>query len=98
MGVTGRQIKAAFARSNSWGQAASVTRQIYLQSTQGLDGAVGMVDDESFNQTFLLAGEVGDHEPRITDLEMQARFETMDSWIAGAMGSAAAPSVVSSIG
>ena len=94
--VTGREVKAAFARSSSWGVPASVTRQIYLQETGGLDTVVGMVDDMSFNQNFLLAGEVGDHQPLKRDLPMQMRYETIDTWLAAACGSAAAPTVVSS--
>jgi hypothetical protein len=94
--VTGRGVKAAFTRSSTWGVPASVTRQLWLGETSGLDTVVGMVDDESFNQTFLLPGQVGDHGAVSKDLPMQLRYETVDTWLAAAMGSAAAPVVVSS--
>jgi hypothetical protein len=95
-GVVGREIKAAYARSNTWGVPASVTRQLMLQSAEGLDAQVSIVDDETFNQTFLKPGEAADQMPTSTELTMQARYEDLDTWFAAAMGSAAAPTVVSS--
>lgn len=95
--LTGREIRAAFARSSTWGTPASVLRQLPLQETSGLDSMVGMVDDESFNQNFLLAAEVGDQEAIKQDIGMQLRYESVDTWLAVGMGSAAAPVVVSSV-
>lgn len=96
-GVSGRELKAAYARSSTWGVPATVTRQMYLQSIEGFDANVSIVDDESFNQQFLLPGEAADEMPTSTELPMQARFEDMDVWFAMAMGSAANPTVVSSV-
>jgi hypothetical protein len=95
-GVYGADMKAAYARSNTWGTPASVTKQTNLISTEGLDSGPGLVDDEGFNQTFLGEAEVGDFAAIAADLQMQARYEGATAvWIAGAMGSAA-PTLVSS--
>ena len=95
--LTGREINAAYTRSAAaWGTPSSVTRQLYLEDATGLDMNVGMVDDESFNQLFLLAAEVGDLAIVAKDLPMQLRYEVVDTWLAAGMGSAAAPVVVSS--
>src|SRR5256885_10342267 len=94
--LTGRETKAAWARSSSWGVPASVTRQFYLEDTSGLDTVVGMVDDDAFNNVFLIAAEAGDQNAIAKDIPMQLRYETVDSWMASAMGSAATPVVVSS--
>jgi hypothetical protein len=94
--LTGRAVKAAYARSNTWGVPASVTKQLWLEDTSGLDTQVGMVDDPSFNQTFLLAGDVGDHMPSAKGIGFALRYETVDVFLAAAMGSASAPVVVSS--
>jgi hypothetical protein len=96
-GVTGRELKAAFGRGTTWGTANSVTRQILITGTDGWDAMPQLVDDEAINQPFLQAGEVGDYTPQTPNLAMQLRYEDVDSLIAGAMGSAAAPTVVSSI-
>jgi hypothetical protein len=96
-GVVGRELKAAFARSSTWGTPASVTRQLLLQSTDGFDANVSIVDDPSFNQNFLKPGEVADQMPTAAELQLQARYEDVDTFIAAAMGSAAAPTVVSSV-
>ena len=96
-GVTGRELKAGFARGTTWGTPASVTRQILITGTDGWDAQPQIVDDDAINQTFLQAGEVGDYTPQTPAIAMQLRYEDVDTLIAGAMGSAAAPSVVSSI-
>lgn len=96
-GITGRQINAAFARSNTWGVPASVTQQILIQSTAGLDNQPALIDDPAFTQDYLGTPEMGDVPPLTPTIPMQLRFEQgCDVWIAGAMGSAAAPVVVSS--
>lgn len=95
-GITGRKLKAAFARSNTWGVPASVTKQLYLESTAGLDATVGMVDTESFNQTFLGTAEVGDYAALTPELGYTLRYEDIPTFLAAAMGSAANPTVVSS--
>jgi hypothetical protein len=95
--LTGREVRAAWARSSTWGVPASVTRQLFLEDTSGLDTVVGMVDDEAFNQTFLSTAEPGDQAAINKDLPMQLRYESVDFALAAAMGSAAAPTVVSSV-
>jgi hypothetical protein len=95
-GVTGRLIQAAYARATTWGTPTSVTRQVLLNTTAGLTPRATIVDDETFNQTFLKRGDVGEFAAVTTDVELQLRYEDVDSWIAGAMGSASAPLVVSS--
>ena len=96
-GVTGRELKAAFVRGTTWGTANSVTRQILITGTEGWDAMPQVVDDDAINQTFLQAGEVGDYTPQTPSIGLQARYEDVDTFIAAAMGSAAAPTVVSSI-
>lgn len=96
-GVTGREVKAAYARCNTWGTPASVTRQLLISSSDGLDNEVGLIDEDAFSQDFLGEAEVGDSVPRTPELAMQARFEDVDTWVAAACGSAASPSVVSSV-
>lgn len=95
-GVSGRELIAAFAQTNTWRQPATVTRQILFTSTEGLDDMPQVVEDESFNQEYLGPGEIGDRNPITQEIAMQARFEQMDSFFAGACGSAATPTVVSS--
>ena len=95
-GVTGRESMAAWARSSTWGTPASVTRQILLMDTNGLDFVPELVDDESFNQTYLGTAELGDVTAVSPELQMQMRFEHTDAWMAFACGSAATPVVVSS--
>ncbi len=62
MGVTGREVKMAFAKlgANSWGVAASVTKGVYCQSTGGLKLQPSRVNDEAFGQAFLGTGSLGD--------------------------------------
>jgi hypothetical protein len=96
-GVTGREARAAYAQSSTWGVPASVTKEIFLTSTAGLQAEPALVDDENFNQDFIGQAEVGDEAPRNQDLEMQLRYEDLDVWLAAAMGSPAAPTVVSSL-
>lgn len=95
-GITGRRVTAAYARSNTWGTPASVTRQILLSSTEGLDQQIGMVEDDSFNQSWQAPGEAGDYLPIQQEIPMTLRYENVDTWLAAACGSAAAPTVVSS--
>lgn len=99
IGVTGREVKAAFVRTNTWGVPASVAAgsQILLTSNDGWDGEPILVDDEAFGQTWIGSGEIGDHNPRTPEIVVQGRFETIDQWLAAACGSVTAPSVVSSI-
>ena len=96
-GVTGREMKVAWARATTWGSAASVTRGILLMSSDGIDDKPKLVDDDAFNQQFRGEAEVGDRDPVSTELKATMRFEGIDSWLAQAMGSVAAPTVVSSI-
>jgi len=64
-GVTGREVKIAFAKfaTNSWGVAASVTRGAYFQTTGGLRLQPMRVNDEAFGQAFLGRGDLGDVTP-----------------------------------
>jgi hypothetical protein len=89
-------VKVAYARSSTWGTAASVTRQVLLASSEGLDDAPVLSDDEAFGQNFLGEAQVSQRAAVNTELVAQARYEDLDSWIAGACGSSAAPVVVSS--
>lgn len=95
-GVTGREVKSAWARSNTWGVPASVTRQILIASTEGFDAQPVLVEDDAFNQDFIATPEIGDHNPPVPGIRAQLRYEQIDSWLAGACGSVAAPTVVSS--
>lgn len=95
-GVTGRSAAVAWAQATTWGTAASVTKQILIMGTEGWDAQPMIVDDESFNQNFIGEGEVGDHAPVTPDIQAQLRYEQLDSWLAMACGSCAAPVVVSS--
>lgn len=97
-GVTGRTIQAGFARATSWGTAASVTRQVMLNTTAGLEPKATLVDEEAFNMTFLKAADVGEYAAVSADVEMQLRYDDVDTWLAAAMGSATAPLLVSSAG
>jgi hypothetical protein len=95
-GITGRQVNAAYARSSTWNTPASVTQQILIQSTAGLDDQPSLVDDPAFGQDYLGTPEIGDRPALTPTIPMQLRFEQgCDAWIAGAMGSAAAPSSIS---
>lgn len=97
-GVTGAEVNVGWAFSNTWGTPASVTKGAYLQSTDGLDGGPAIVDDDAFNQSFIGEGEVGDYPALTPEIGMQLRYEgAAPQWMAAAMGSAAAPAVVSSI-
>ena len=95
-GVTGADVKAAYAVSNTWGTPASVTAQVLLRSTDGMDGMPALVDDDAFTQSFIGEGEAGDFPALTPELGMQLRYEgAAPKFIAYAMGSAAAPSSVS---
>jgi hypothetical protein len=96
-GVTGRVVKAAYARTNTWGTPASVTQQLLMTDTSGLDSSVVLVDDETFNQSFLGTAEPADHAAIQQELPFVLRYENLDRWIAAGMGSATAPVVVSSV-
>ena len=97
-GINGRDVKVAYARSNTWGTAASVTTQMNLRTLEGFDAKPGIVTDESFNQTFIGEGEIGDYAPTNVELAMDLRYQGAGPvLIAAAMGSAAAPAVVSSV-
>lgn len=96
MGVTGRKTRFGWARSNTWGTAASVTRQVLLSNSEGIDSAPTLVFDEAFSQDFIGVGEVGDRNPPTPELQAVMRYEQLDSFLAMACGSVAAPAVVSS--
>lgn len=97
-GLNGRDVRVAFARSNTWGTPASVTKQINLRSLDGFHAKPGVVVDESFNQAFVGEGEMGDYAPSTPELQMDLRYDGAGPLlVAAAMGSAAAPSVVSSV-
>lgn len=97
-GVTGREVKAAWARSNTWGTAASVTRQILLSTTEGWEDKPAYVEDDAFNQDFIAEAEVGDLAPPTPGIRAQMRYEQIDSLLAGACGSVAAPTSTSGAG
>jgi hypothetical protein len=97
-GITGRSTAAAWARSSTWSVAASVTRQILLTTSEGIEDMPTLVTDDAFNQTFVGTGEVGDRNPPTPDVQAQLRYEQIDSLLAMACGSVAAPVVVSSAG
>jgi hypothetical protein len=96
--VTGRELRAAFGRGTAWGTPVSVTRQILIASTDGMDAMPQIVDDEVIGHAFLQAGEVGDYTPPTPALGMVARYEDIDTWFAAAVGSPANPTAVSSQG
>jgi hypothetical protein len=96
-GVTGRQVVSAFAKSNTWAVPATVTQQVLIMNTEGFDNMPMYDTDEAFTQDYLGQGEVSDDQPITPTLAMTMRFEQgVPTFIAAAMGSAAAPSVVSS--
>jgi len=94
-GVTGREVKSAWARSNTWGTPASVTRQVLLQSTEGWEDKPQYVEDPAFNQDFIAEAEVGDLEPPTPGIRAQARYEQIDFAFAGSCGSVVAPASTS---
>lgn len=97
-GVNGRDVRVAFARTNTWGTPASVTKQINLKSLEGFDAKPGIVTDESFTQGFIGQGEVGDYAPSTPELQLDLRYDGSGPiFIAAACGSSSAPSVVSSV-
>ena len=97
-GLNGRDVKVAFTRATAWGTPASVTKQINLKSLDGFHAKPGVVTDESFNQTFVGEGEMGQYAPSTPELQMDLRYDgTGPLLIAAACGSAAAPAVVSSV-
>lgn len=98
-GVTGADVNAAYALSNTWAVPASVTQKVLLTSTDGLDGGPAIVDDDSFNQSFIGEGEAGDYPALTPELAQLLRYEgPATNWMAMAMGSPAAPVAVSSQG
>ena len=99
MGVTGREVKAAFAKfgTNSWGVAASVTKGIYLSADGGARFAPQRVNDEAFGQTFYGRGDFGDTAPQDITLTTRDRYADHQYVLeALAMGSPAAPTISSS--
>lgn len=77
MGVTGREVKMAFAKTgtNSWGVAASVTKGVYFSSTGGMRYAPMRVNDESFGQNFLGRGDQGDVEAPDLTFTARSRYD-----------------------
>jgi hypothetical protein len=89
-GVTGREVKLAFAKfgANSWGVAASVTDGMYFQSDGGLKPTPNIVEDDAFGQTFIGTADVGNIVPPQPDLSAVARYnDSSFKWEAMAMGS-----------
>lgn len=99
-GVTGREVKAAYVRSSTWGIAASVAqgRQVLIKSTEGFDDQPMVSDDDAFSQQFVGEGQVAQRGPINTEIKCQARYEDADNWLAAACGSVAAPTAISSQG
>lgn len=77
MGVTGREVKMAFAKlgANSWGVAASVTKGVYFASTGGMRYAPMRVNDEAFGQRFLARGDQGDVEAPDLTFTGRSRYD-----------------------
>lgn len=97
-GLNGRDVNVAYARSNTWGTPASVTKQVNLRSLDGWEAKVGIITDESFNQDFVGEGQTGDYAPTTPELVMDLRYDGVaPTFLAAACGSAAAPTVVSSV-
>ena len=92
-GVTGREVTAAYGRTNTWGTADAVTQQILLQSLDGFDAEPVFIDDDSFSQTWRGPSEISDTTPRSQELTMQARYEDMDVWYAAGVGWSSHPIV-----
>jgi hypothetical protein len=93
-GVTGREVKIAFAKfaTNSWGVAASVTKGMYFSADTGIKLTPMIVEDDAFGQTFIQQSDVGNIEPPTPSLQAVARYNDFSYiWEALAMGS---PSVV----
>lgn len=97
VGTTGRQTNFAYGRTSTWNVPATVTQQLLIESTEGFDAKPEMPDDESFTQDYIGMTEPGDNTPITPELKMRLRFEQgPDVFIAAAVGSPAAPVVVSS--
>lgn len=97
-GLNGREVNVAFARSNTWGTAVAVAKQLNLRSLDNFDAKPGIVTDESFNQDFVGEGQVGDYAPTTPELTMDLRYDgAAPTWLAAACGSASTPAVVSSV-
>jgi hypothetical protein len=98
-GLTGREIKAAFAKfaTNSWGVAASVTRGIHFTSDGGAKLSRLRVNDEALGQTFLGRGDFGDTQAQDITLTKQDRYADYQYvYEALAMGSPAAVTISTS--
>jgi len=98
-GVTGREVKAAFAKfgTNSWGVAAAVTKGLYLETTGGLKLQPARVNDESFGQPFLGRGDYGDVTAPDLTWAMRSRYDDHTFILdALAMGSPAAATLSNS--
>jgi len=97
-GINGRDVKVAYKIATTWGTAASVTKQINLRTLEGFDAKPGVVTDESFNQSFIGQGEIGDYAPTSPELLLDLRYDgAAPVLLAMACGSASAPVVVSSV-
>lgn len=98
-GISGADINVGWAFSNTWGTPASVTKGAIIKSTDGFDGGPSIVDDDAFNQQFIGEGEAGDYAAPTPEIGMQLRYEGAGPcFMAMAMGSVSAPTVVSSAG
>lgn len=96
-GISGRRIDAAYARTTTWGVPSTVTQQLLIMSTEGFDDKPELVDDESFGPDYIGLGDIGDTQPPTPNLDMLLRFDQgSDVFLAAALGSSAAPTVVSS--
>jgi hypothetical protein len=97
-GVTGRDIKGlAFAKANSWGTAASVTKGTYFQSDGGMMYQPQRVNDDAFGQAFLSEGDYGNLTAQKLKWPGRARGESNEFVLeALAMGSPQAVTLSSS--
>lgn len=98
-GVTGREVKAAFAKfaTNSWGVAASVTKGIYFSSDGGIKYQPSIIEDDAFGQTFIQQSDVGNVPAVSPNLGAVARFDDYSYiWEALAIGSPAAVTISTS--
>ena len=93
MGINGKQVRAAWALTNTWGVAAAVKQQILLESLESFDAEPMFVDDNSFAQSWRGIAEIGDQGTRTQDLALQARLEEMDDWWAAGFGKAERPTL-----
>lgn len=96
-GQTGRSMKMAFAKCNTWGVAASVTQGIYFESDGGLQYKPGQVTDNAFGQNFLGPADPGLVEAPTISLVGRDRYEDYQYLLeALAMGSPSTLAIVTS--